>query len=103
MTNGGHDGLHFALSHGVPLVVAGASEEKPELVARVNWSGAGIGMRTQSPSPGRLRNAVRRVLADPSYACRALRLQAEMAGYDGPSLAADVVEELAGVRTAVPS
>ena len=41
VTNGGYGGLHFALAHGVPIVVAGASEEKPELVARVNWSGVG--------------------------------------------------------------
>jgi MGT family glycosyltransferase len=103
VTNGGYGGLHYALAHGVPLVVAGASEEKPELVARVNWTGTGIGMRTQRPSAGRLRNAVRSVLADPSYACRALRLQADMAGCDGPVRAAELVTELAGVRTAVLS
>jgi MGT family glycosyltransferase len=101
VTNGGYGGLHYALAHGVPLVVAGASEEKPELVARVNWSGVGIGMRTQRPSPSRLRRAVRSVLDEPSYTARALQLQAEMAGHDGPALAADLVEGL--VRTAVPS
>jgi UDP:flavonoid glycosyltransferase YjiC (YdhE family) len=36
VTNGGYGGLHFALAHGLPLVVAGATEEKPELAARVN-------------------------------------------------------------------
>jgi MGT family glycosyltransferase len=101
VTNGGYGGLHYALAHGVPLVVAGASEEKPELVARVNWSGAGIGMRTQRPGPARLRNAIRRVLSEPSYACEALKLQAEMARTDGPATAADLVEGL--VRTGVPS
>ena len=80
VTNGGYGGLHFALAHGVPLVVAGTREEKPELVARVNWSGAGIGMRTQSPSPARLRRAVRRVLDEPRFACRAL----SAAVRDGP-------------------
>jgi UDP:flavonoid glycosyltransferase YjiC (YdhE family) len=103
VTNGGYGGLHYALAHGVPVVVAGASEEKPELVTRVNWSGAGIGMRTQRPGPGRVRNAVRRVLAEPSYTARALQLQAEMSYYDGPARAAELVEELAGVRSAVPS
>jgi MGT family glycosyltransferase len=101
VTNGGYGGLHYALAHGVPLVVAGASEEKPELVARVNWSGAGIGMRTQSPSPARLRTAVRRVLHEPRFACRALALQTEMARYDGPARAADLVEALA--TAGVPS
>lgn len=103
VTNGGYGGLHFALAHGVPLVVAGKTEEKPELVARVNWSGAGIGMRTQSPSPARLRRAVHRVLDEPRFACRALALQSEMARYDGPAMAAGLVENLAGVRAAALS
>jgi Erythromycin biosynthesis protein CIII-like, C-terminal domain len=38
VTNGGYGGTHFAMSHGVPLVVAGTSEDKAEIVARVNWS-----------------------------------------------------------------
>lgn len=103
VTNGGYGGLHFALAHGVPLVVAGASEEKPELVTRVNWSGAGIGMRTQRPRPPKLRAAVRRVLFEPRYAARAVALQAEMARYDGPARAAALVLELAEIRAAVPS
>jgi MGT family glycosyltransferase len=103
ITNGGYGGLHFALAHGVPLVVAGASEEKPELVARVNWSGVGIGMRTQRPRPERLRAAVRRLLSEPSYAAAALALRAEMEGYDGPARAADLVVELADAGAVVPS
>jgi MGT family glycosyltransferase len=103
ITNGGYGGLHFALAHGVPLVVAGASEEKPELVTRVNWSGVGVGMRTQRPRPERLRAAVRRLLSEPSYAAAALAVQAEMAGYDGPARAADLIVELAETRAAVPS
>ncbi len=96
VTNGGYGGLHYALAHGVPLVVAGASEEKPELVARVNWSGVGVGMRTNAPKPAALRAAVRRALDEPGFACRALALQGEMARYAGPARAADLVEELAG-------
>jgi UDP:flavonoid glycosyltransferase YjiC (YdhE family) len=38
VTNGGYGGVQMALSYGVPLVVAGASEDKPE-VAPV-WRGA---------------------------------------------------------------
>jgi MGT family glycosyltransferase len=103
VTNGGYGGLHYALAHGIPLVVAGATEEKPELVARVNWSGAGIGMRTQSPSAARLRHAVRRVLDEPRFACRALALQSEMARYDGPGMAADLVEALVPARASALS
>ena len=60
-------------------------------------------MRTQSPSPARLRRAVHRVLDEPRFACRALALQSEMARYDGPAMAAGLVENLAGVRAAALS
>jgi MGT family glycosyltransferase len=101
ITNGGYGGLHFALAHGVPLVVAGDSEEKPELVARVNWSGVGVGMRTQRPGRLRLREAVRRLLGEPEHAARAAAMQAEMRRYEGPGHAADLVEELAATRAPV--
>jgi MGT family glycosyltransferase len=100
VTNGGYGGLHFALAHGVPVVVAGTSEEKPELVTRVNWSGVGIGMRTQQPRPEDVQAAVRRVLTEPGYKARTNAMQAEMAGYRGAAHAAALVEDLAGVRIA---
>jgi MGT family glycosyltransferase len=94
VTNGGYGGLHFALSHGAPVVVAGNTEEKPELVARVNWAGAGVGMRTNRPKPAALRRAVRQILGDPSYGARARELAAEMADAGGAPLAADLLERL---------
>jgi MGT family glycosyltransferase len=78
VTNGGYGGVQQALAHGVPLVVAGDSEDKPEVAARVHWSGAGIDLRTGRPSPGQLAQAVRRVVSDPTYAARARALQAEI-------------------------
>ena len=95
VSNGGYGGLHYALSHGVPLVVVGATEEKPELVARVEWSGVGVGMRTQRSRPERLRVAVRRVLAEPRFGERATAMAAEMAGYGGPARAVELLERLA--------
>lgn len=79
ITNGGYGGVQQALAHGVPLVVAGDSQEKPEVAARVRWSGAGIDLGTGRPSPHRVAVAVRRVLAEPSFAERARALQAEIA------------------------
>jgi UDP:flavonoid glycosyltransferase YjiC (YdhE family) len=71
VTNGGFGGVHRALAHDVPLVVAGDTEEKPEIGARVAWSGAGINLRTGTPDPSRVRDAVRRVLRHGSYGARA--------------------------------
>jgi MGT family glycosyltransferase len=78
VTNGGYGGVQQALAHGVPLVVAGDSEDKPEVAARVRWSGAGIDLRTGRPAPEKLAAAVRRVLAQPRFATHARALQSEI-------------------------
>ena len=82
VTNGGYGGVQQALAHGVPLVVAGDSEDKPEVAARVQWSGTGINLHTGKPSKAMVARAVRRVLTRPSYRTRARALQEEIAACD---------------------
>jgi UDP:flavonoid glycosyltransferase YjiC (YdhE family) len=53
------------------LVVAGATEDKKEVAARVAWSGTGVNLRTGRPSPLALRRAVQRILAEPEFGRRA--------------------------------
>lgn len=101
VTNGGYGGVQMALHHGVPLVVAAGSEEKPEIAARVAWSGTGIDLRTGKPSPTAVRAAVLRALTEPSFRERARALACEMAGYDGPERAADLIEQLAAEQMPV--
>ncbi|BDI21781.1 nucleotide disphospho-sugar-binding domain-containing protein [Herbiconiux sp. L3-i23] len=84
VTNGGFGGVQQALGFGVPLVVAGATEDKPEVAARVAWSGAGIELRTGDPKPERIRRAVLALLADPAYRAAARRLQAELRALPDP-------------------
>ena len=84
-----------ALSYGVPLVVAGTTEDKPEVAGRVAWSGTGINLRTGTPSPVRLRRAVRSALADPRYRIEAARLRREIIGAGDPlATVADAIESL---------
>jgi MGT family glycosyltransferase len=92
VTNGGYGGTQMALSHGVPLVVAGRTEDKPEVSARVAWSGAGIDLKTARPKPQAVRDAVRAVLRDRRYKARATALAAEYARYDAIALAVEAVE-----------
>jgi UDP:flavonoid glycosyltransferase YjiC (YdhE family) len=92
VTNGGYGGVQQALAHGVPMVVAGGSEEKPEIAARVAWCGAGIDLRTGTPSERKLRKAVRRVLAEPAFRERAQRMAAEMAKCDAVASAVAAIE-----------
>jgi UDP:flavonoid glycosyltransferase YjiC (YdhE family) len=92
VTNGGFGGVQLALAHGIPLIAAGGSEDKPEVAARIAWSGSGIDLRTATPTPARIRQAVRTLLREPRYAERARRLQHETARYDSPRLAAEAIE-----------
>jgi MGT family glycosyltransferase len=83
VTNGGYGGVQLALSHGVPLVVWGTSEDKPEVAARVAWSGAGVRLRgLGAPSPTGVRSAVRKVLDEPCYRMRARELAQQYAAQD---------------------
>jgi UDP:flavonoid glycosyltransferase YjiC (YdhE family) len=95
VTNGGYGGVQLALAHGLPLVVAGDGEDKPEVGARVAWSGVGLNLRTGRPRPAALRTAVRRLLTEPSFKARAAAMQAEMRGYHGARCVAEIVEALA--------
>ena len=79
ITNGGYGGVQFALANGVPLVVAGDTEDKPEIAARVAWSGAGINLRTGRPAPEAIRGAVHRILDGAGYRASAQRLRDELA------------------------
>ncbi|MBG0718892.1 hypothetical protein G3N18_12630 [Microbacterium sp. 2C] len=95
VSNGGYGGAQQALAHGIPLVVAGRTEDKVEVTARVGWSGAGIDLRTHRPSPDAVRDAVRTVLADRAYSARARRLADAFAVAPGLAGLDAVLRELA--------
>jgi len=101
VTNGGYGGVQQALAHGVPLVVAGDSEDKPEVAARVQWSGAGVNLHTGRPSVAMVARAVRRVLSRGSYRERARALQAEIAASDPLATIATALAELGAADAAV--
>ncbi|QSQ26671.1 hypothetical protein JY651_17825 [Pyxidicoccus parkwayensis] len=103
VTNGGYGGVQCALAQGVPLVCAGTSEEKPEIANRIAWAGVGVNLKTKTPTPEQVRNAVRTVLATPGFRQKAQRLQAEIATHDAPTKAAELLEQLARTREPVLS
>lgn len=82
VTNGGYGTVQFALTHGVPVVAAGQTEDKIEVTARVGWSGAGINLRTNAAAPGQVAGAVRRVLHEPGYRAAAQRIGQELRAAD---------------------
>jgi UDP:flavonoid glycosyltransferase YjiC (YdhE family) len=103
ITNGGYGGVQMALANGVPLIVAGTSEDKPEVAVRVACSGAGINLKTGKPAPEQLRRAVHALLTEPRYRERARALAAEFARYDAVTLAVKTLEDLIEDRPRVRS
>lgn len=81
VTNGGYGAVNQALSHGVPVVVAGETEDKAFVATRIAWSGAGINLATSHPSPEEVRSAVHEVLNGITYRKKARALQNDFAQY----------------------
>ena len=95
VTNGGYGAVHHALRHGLPLVVAGTTEDKAEVNARVRWAGVGIDLRQQRPAPELIRDAVRRVLDERGRFRRAAaRLAAAIEGTDAIAAVLGIADEL---------
>jgi MGT family glycosyltransferase len=99
VTNGGYGGVQFALRHGVPLVVAGETEDKTEVSARVAWSGSGINLRTNRAKPDAVAKAVRAVLSSPSYRDASNRIGLAIRDSRGVDELADLLERLSASRT----
>lgn len=94
ITNGGYGGVHYALAHGVPLIVAGDTADKPEIAARIAYIGAGIDMGTGRPTPRAIAAAVRRVLDTPDYRVAAQRMQRRIATFDALDTIHGVLREV---------
>ncbi|WP_449385432.1 glycosyltransferase [Cellulomonas soli] len=99
VTNGGFGGVQQALVHGVPVVVAGRTEDKAEVAARVVRAGVGVQVRTDPrtdvASAAGVQAGVRAVLGSRQTAVRARALAVEYAHYDAVARAVEVVETTA--------
>jgi UDP:flavonoid glycosyltransferase YjiC (YdhE family) len=100
VTNGGYGGVQTALTHGVPLVVCGSSEDRMETNARVVRSGVGVSLRTDWPGTDRIADAVRTVLSDPSYRARAREMATLHARFAVEHRATAEILRVAGSTTA---
>jgi UDP:flavonoid glycosyltransferase YjiC (YdhE family) len=103
VTNGGYGSVNQAMSFGIPLVTAGLTEDKADVNARVAWSGVGIDLRTNEPTPQALREAIRTVLEKPDYRLRASSMAKEFAGIDTRSEILRIVSQVSHVSGAAGS
>jgi UDP:flavonoid glycosyltransferase YjiC (YdhE family) len=82
--------LMKALAHGVPLVCIPVLGDQPDNAARVMARGAGLRVPADA-APGRLREAIQRVVTDPSFRHAAQQLATEMAGENPVQAAVDEI------------
>ncbi|MFK3979000.1 glycosyltransferase [Micromonospora sp. NPDC050397] len=94
VSNGGYGGVQQALSLGVPLVLAGLSEDKAEVTARAAWTGAAINLAIERPEETQIRASVEKVLNDSSYRKQAKRLRSEYITHNPFDAMSAAIEEL---------
>jgi MGT family glycosyltransferase len=82
VTNGGYGSLNQALSFGVPVVIAGTLADRGDVGVRIAWSGVGVNLATNAPTPDALRAAVRRVLDEPEFRKQAAAFAGEARSID---------------------
>jgi UDP:flavonoid glycosyltransferase YjiC (YdhE family) len=101
VTSGGFGGVQYALSNGVPIVVAGQTGDDLETGNRVAYTGAGINLRTGTPTAQQVAEAVQTVLRDSRYRAAAEAIQAELNRHDAPQEAVKLLERLAETKAPV--
>ncbi|MEV4689001.1 glycosyltransferase [Microbacterium sp. LWH3-1.2] len=82
VTNGGLGGVLLALSHGVPLLVAGTREGKGDINVRLAYRGLAVDLRSETPSARAVAHGAERVLKDSEMKARIAAVRATLAEYD---------------------
>jgi UDP:flavonoid glycosyltransferase YjiC (YdhE family) len=85
ITNGGLGGTQQAIAAGVPVIVAGLTEDKPAVAARVAYHGLGIDLHTGAPTPEDVAAATETVLADTGMHANVRKLAPVYAAHDALS------------------
>lgn len=86
--NGGNGSVLLALSHGLPLVLAGTREGKNDINARLAWHGLARDLRTERPKAAALKRAAAAALADDAMRRRVVQVAQRLATYDSVELVA---------------
>ncbi|MEU8521183.1 hypothetical protein [Streptomyces sp. NBC_01216] len=76
----------------MPLVVAGGSEDKPAVAARVADFGVGVDPRTGRPETAEVGQAVRRVPDEPAFRDRARELSADYQAAEPVRAVLDIID-----------
>lgn len=91
-----HAGMNTAmecLTNGVPMVAIPVANDQPGVAARISWTGCGETIPVKKLTVASLKNAIQKVLTNPSYKENAVRLQKAIDASGGVSRAADIIEQ----------
>ena len=91
VSHGGMNSVNESLSHGVPLVVIPQMGEQMIIGRRVEELGAGLYLAKEEVTADKLREAVRRLLADRRFREQAARVRQSFQTAGGVARAADAI------------
>lgn len=98
VSTGGFGGVMLSICNKLPIVAAGIHEGKNEICARIGHFRLGIDLRTEKPSPARIRKAVEQILCDVSYRKNVEKLAEEFSRYDPLKLCAEHIAALPALK-----
>ncbi|KAH7311710.1 hypothetical protein B0I35DRAFT_357012 [Stachybotrys elegans] len=75
--NAGYGGMMHGVLNGVPMVFAGATEDKPDVAARGEWAGIAVNLDTGKPSEKQVGEAVQEILTNDRYKKRVAEIRQE--------------------------
>jgi zeaxanthin glucosyltransferase len=96
LTHAGLNTVLDSLSWGVPLVSVPITYEQPAIAGRIEWCGAGRVVPFSKLNSGRLREAIREVLAEAGYRAAAGRVRDSIREAGGVSRAAELILRAGG-------
>lgn len=97
ITNGGYGGVMLSIENGLPMVVAGVHEGKNEINARVGYFKYGINLKTETPKPLQISNAVNEVMSNKLYRYNLEKIAGEFSWFKPNQLFAQYVEQILAV------
>jgi MGT family glycosyltransferase len=103
ITHAGHGTVITSLKYGVPLLcLPNPVADQPILASQVEALGCGISLDGERATTAEIKEAVDRLLNDPSYAANARAMAETIRLSSGVSSAATELETLLGRHTAIP-
>jgi len=96
-----HAGMNTALeslAHGVPQVAIPVTHDQPGVAARIADKQTGVVTSLDKLTAEHLSTLLGEVLTNPIYRANARKIQQAIAAINGPSVAADLIEESLGLK-----